>query len=377
MAGPIRIAHLIHRLDYGGLENGLVNLINRLPADRFSHTVIALTEITPFSERLRSGVETFALRKPPGAGMAYLASLYEFLRAGRFDILHTRNLPCLEGQFAGCLARVPYRIHGEHGWDIFDLDGSRLAYRLLRRASRLVVHRYVMLSAQLSEYWQRRIGVPATRIRQLCNGVDTEKFRPLGTDSLPPDWPWPDRGFVIGTVGRIEAVKDFAGLVSAFALLRETARNAARLVIVGEGSLLGDLRRQVHQLGLADQVWLAGARDDVPALMSAFDVFVLPSLAEGISNTILEAMACGTAVIATDVGGNRELVVEAETGFLVPASEPPALATRLGDYLADPECLARHARAGRQRAVEKFSIDAMVAGYQQLYLDRPGRPGSG
>ena len=181
MTGKIRIAHVVHRFDCGGLQNGMVNIINLLPSREFDHTVISLTDSTDFRGRLPENVPVVELHKRPGASPAYLYRVWKMLRRKRFDILHTRNLPCLESQLAGLLAGVPVRIHGEHGWDVFDLHGTTRRYRWLRRAFRPVVTRYVVLSRQLQEYLTTVIGVSPARIVRICNGVDTEKFRPAVT----------------------------------------------------------------------------------------------------------------------------------------------------------------------------------------------------
>jgi glycosyltransferase involved in cell wall biosynthesis len=144
-------------------------------------------------------------------------------------------------------------------------------------------------------------------------------------------------------------------------------------MLVGEGSLRAPIETLLAETGLADQVWLAGARDDVPALMAAMDLFVLPSLAEGISNTILEAMACGLPVVATRVGGNAELVVEGRTGALVERANPAAMAAALAGYVHDPERRREHGAAARQRIEEGFSLAGMVARYTDLYDELSGR----
>lgn len=362
----IRIAHVLFRLDYGGLENGVVNIIRRLPAEEFDHTVVSLTDSTDFRRRLPENVPVHEMHKRPGNNPAYLYRVWSMLRRGRFDILHTRNLPCLESQLAGLLAGVPLRIHGEHGWDVFDIDGSNRVYRALRRAFRPVVHRWVALSGHLEGYLTGTVGVPPGRVTRICNGVDTARFHPAAGGRAGPD-------LVVGSVGRLEPVKDFMNLARGFALAARAAGPGSgpglRLRLVGDGSERARIAAFLVAEGLAERCELAGARDDVPAQMRDFDLFVLPSRAEGISNTILEAMATGLPVIATDVGGNAELVAHGETGFLVPPGDPAAIAERIGWYRAHPAELARHGRAARARAEAAFSIDAMVARYRALYRD--------
>ena len=367
------IAHVVFRFDVGGLENGVVNLINRIPDDRYRHAIIVLTEYTDFRLRLNRDIPLFALHKRPGKDLGLHLRLWRLLRRLQPDVVHTRNLNALEAQLPAFLAGVPGRVHGEHGWDVHDLTGASRKYRWWRRLFRPFVRRYIPLSLHLADYLRGPIGVPAQRIACICNGVDVQKFCPPAhgfRDALP------DPGFadedvvVIGTVGRMETVKDQVTLARAFVLMvrqHPGARQRLRLVMVGEGALRAQVMALLQQEGLAQFAWLPGKRQDAAQLLRAFDVFVLPSLAEGISNTILEAMASGRPVVATDVGGNGELVVNGETGRLVPSADPQALATAIWDYVDSPDLRTRHGAAGRARAEQRFSIDRMVADYLSVY----------
>jgi sugar transferase (PEP-CTERM/EpsH1 system associated) len=277
-------------------------------------------------------------------------------------------------------AGVPVRIHGEHGWDIADLHGASVRLRWTRKAFSPFVTSYVALSQHLQDYLQRRVGIGRDRIVQLYNGVDTGRFFPGGgTGPRVADCPFADpRLWLVGTVGRMQAVKDPVNLARAFvrAIERDPpARARLRLVMVGDGPLRPDVERTLSEAGLRELAWLPGERGDVPEIMRSLDCFVLPSLAEGISNTILEAMASGLTVIATRVGGNAELVEEGLTGRLVPPADSQALAIRILDYLHHPDVLRRHGKAGRNRVERRFSLDRMVTEYDRLYrrlLERCG-----
>jgi sugar transferase (PEP-CTERM/EpsH1 system associated) len=366
------IVHVVHRLDYGGLENGLVNLINRLPDDRLRHAVVCLAGYTTFAERLEKDVELVDLNKQPGKDLGLYVRLYRTFRRLRPALVHTRNLATIEAQLPAFLAGVPARVHGEHGWDVHDLGGVNPRYRLLRRAVRPLVQRYVPLSGELERYLVDRIGVAPAKITRICNGVDLERFRPR---RLSDDSPWPagfaaEDAIVIGSVGRMEEVKDPLNLVDAFLeLWRRDApwSERLRLVMVGDGRLREEAVRRLEAAGAADRAWLPGARSDTPELLRAMDLFVLPSLAEGISNTILEAMASGLAIVATVVGGNAELVEEGRTACLVPSASPSALADAVASYLGEPRRLREHGEAARRRAEARFGIDDMVARYLGVY----------
>ncbi|MBS0326414.1 MAG: TIGR03088 family PEP-CTERM/XrtA system glycosyltransferase [Proteobacteria bacterium] len=366
------IAHVVFRFDIGGLENGVVNLVNRMPAERYRHAIIALTGITSFRERVTRGdVEFIALGKTPGHGIRLFPRLYRAFHRLRPAIVHTRNLAALEASIPAAMAGVPVRVHGEHGRDIGDLDGSNRTYRWVRRMHRPFVTHYVALSRDLERYLVDAVGVPAKRISRIVNGVDTERFAPAPVRAGIPGSPFNDpRLIVFGAVGRLQPVKNPALLARAFAkLVRESPdlRAKARLAIIGEGPERIAVERTLAEAGIAELAWLPGARDDVAAILRGFDVFVLPSIAEGISNTILEAMASGLPVIATAVGGNAELVDHAATGEIVPAQDVDALAAAMKRYAAEPERARAHGEAGRARALQRFSLDAMVGEYTALY----------
>ena len=371
---PRLIAHVIHRLDVGGLENGLVNLVNRIPPERYRHAILCLSGFSEaFRDRIRRpDVEVISLDKQPGKDPAVYLRMWRQLRRRRPDILHTRNLGTVDMQWIGVLAGVTRRVHGEHGWEGADPRGLNPRSLSIRRACRPAIQRYVAMSQDIARWLEQQVGVPARLIRQLYSGVDSERFTPQGP--RPADRPWAgeagDPPIVIGTLGRLDPVKDQASLLSALRLLSDQEPALAprlRLVIAGAGPSMGALVALASELGLSEQVWFAGGRDDTADLLRTLDVFVLPSLNEGISNTILEAMATGLPVVATTVGGNPELVVDSVTGRLVPAQDPRALAAALRDYVTDPSLRQAHGTAGRARVVQNFSLDAMVARYLALY----------
>jgi sugar transferase (PEP-CTERM/EpsH1 system associated) len=367
------VVHFVHRFDVGGLENGLVNLINEMPPQRYRHAIVSMTEHTDFRKRLRRpDVGLYALRKRAGKDPGAYLRAWRLLRDLRPDIVHTRNLATLDCQVIATAAGVPCRIHGEHGRDLFDLEGSSRKYSRLRRIVRPFVHRYVPLSRELEQWLQERIGVPAERITRIYNGVDQVRFHPAerGRASLPVSGFAGRETLVIGTVGRMEGVKDQLTLARAFLELlgrRADMREKLRLVLVGDGSLRIEAERLLREGGARGLAWLPGSRDDVAELLRSLDVFVLPSLAEGISNTILEAMASGLPVVATRVGGNAELIEEGRTGLLVPPADSRAMADALERYVDDRELAVAQGRAGRARIEQKFSLAAMVERYLGVY----------
>jgi sugar transferase (PEP-CTERM/EpsH1 system associated) len=312
------------------------------------------------------------LGKPPGHGFWLYPQLYKLFRRLRPAIVHSRNLAALEVQLPAWAAGVPVRIHGEHGRDVSDLDGSNRAHQRVRRFYRPFISHYIALSRDLAEYLKQAVHVPARRISQLYNGVDTERFRPApGGPSPISGCPFdPAQQWLIGTVGRMATVKDQTMLARAFVLALRQApelQGRLRLVMVGEGPLRAQAQTLLDEAGLAHLAWLPGERHDVADIMRGLHCFALPSLAEGISNTILEAMASGLPVIATAVGGNADLVQQDATGLLLPATDECAMAAAILSLARQPQRAAELGLAGRARVQASFSLAAMVSTYQGIY----------
>ncbi len=378
------IAHILHRLDYGGLENGVINLINGLPEEHFDHAVIALAGYSGFRERIRRpDVQVFSIGKRPGKDLGAYARLWRLLRQLSPAIVHTRNPGVMDCAVVAWAAGVPVRVHGWHGWDVDDLHGDRSRRALLRRACHPFVSRHVAVSRHIASWLETADGLSAGRIRQIYNGVDTVRFAP-GPSRAAPLFRAQDAVplFVIGTVSRLEAVKDPVTLARAFVDLvgrHPGYRRCLRLAVVGDGNLREAVLQVLATAGCAELGTVTGWRDDIPDLMRQFDVFVLPSLNEGISNTILEAMSCGLPVVATDVGGNGELVLPGKTGRLFAAASPHLLADALQDYVDNDEQRRMHGLAARRRVETGFSLAGMIDNYTRLYdelLPAGCRPGT-
>lgn len=368
------VAHIIYALGTGGLENGLVNIINRASPDRYRHVIICLTEATEFANRITApNVEVIQLHKRPGHDLKVYWRLLRTLWRLKPAIVHTRNLAALEMQALTLLLPGVKRVHGEHGRDIYDLEGKNKRYNQLRRALAPFIHRFITVSQDLEHWLKDTVGVADEKVVQLYNGIDQQRFLPqqgsCASQILPAKLRSSDR-LMVGTVGRIAAVKDQKTLISAFAALlaaQPQLKGRVGLMVVGDGPLFQDLKAQVETLGLQDDVWLPGDRKDIPELLQAMDIFVLPSLGEGISNTVLEAMATGLPVIATAVGGNPELVIEGETGYLFPVGDEQALTAHLEHLLADSATRQRMGHTARDTVSQQFSWDSTVAGYLAVY----------
>jgi len=372
------VVHVVYRFDTGGLENGVVNLIDRMRDWR--HAVVALTEAVPsFCERVqRDDVRFVSLHKPPGHGVRLYPRLYRLFRELAPAIVHTRNLAALEAVVPAWAAGVAARVHGEHGRDAEDPHGESRRHQRIRRVYRPFVSRYIALSRDLAGYLHDKVGVTEDRIRQIYNGVDTERFAPAAARRPIAGSPFDDPALcLIGTVGRMQTVKAQPLLARAFVealAAHPDLRNRLRLVMVGDGPLRAECEAVLRDAGVRGLAWFAGERADVSDIMRGLDIFALPSLAEGISNTILEAMASALPVLATGVGGNADLVRESETGFVVPPGDVEALARGISVLATAPLRARAMGHAGRERVLQHFSLDAMVAAYERTYRELLARP---
>jgi len=371
---PPLILHVIHHLVTGGMENGLINLINNMPASKYRHVIVCIEDYSTFRQRInRDDVDVIACHRSTVGTWKLRKKLYNLCRELRPAILHSRNMSGLDAIIPARLAGVPFCIHSEHGFDVDNLDGLNWKPALLRRLHTPFVDRYITVSKHLQRNLVEQIKITPQKISQIYNGVNVERFVPTSglvtRHWLPTDFQ-DDKLFIIGTVGRIQPIKDQATLLRAVAQLLKQQSSLAqrlRLVVVGDGPLLTHLKALANELDIAEIVFFPGSLDNIPQTLQSFDTFILPSLNEGISNTILEAMASGLPVIATAVGGNVELVEDGINGRLFCPGDITALASLLLKYLDDHDLCKTHGNRALNLAHDKFSLSAMVASYRLIY----------
>jgi sugar transferase (PEP-CTERM/EpsH1 system associated) len=370
---PPLVLHVIHHLVVGGMENGLVNIINRMSPDLYRHAIVCVEDYSGFRNRLSNkNIQVIALNRSKIGTWALRKEIFRICCDLKPSIVHTRNMSGLDAVVPARLAGVKYCLHGEHGWDVGDLEGKKLRPILLRKIHSFFIDGYITVSVHLRNYLIDKVGIKPSRILQIYNGVDTDKFFPRN-DSAEAVFPAGfvfDDSVVIGSVGRVQAVKDQETLLRAFSNLVNEApelRSRLRLVLIGDGPLLQQLRQLAIELGISELTWMPGARENIASILRAMDIFVLPSLMEGISNTILEAMATGLPIIATGVGGNLELVVENQTGKLFEPGNIDELSALLGEYVNNFPLRKTQGKNARALALAQFSLEAMTLKYQAVY----------
>ncbi len=354
-ASKVCVAHVTFGLDVGGLEKLLVEFARHVDRDRFALEFISLGG----RGRLAGDVEACgwpvsALEEAQGLRPGLVVKLVRLLRARRFDVVHTHdNRPLVYGGLAARVAGVPRLIHSRHGRS-FGTSGREIA--LVGLVSRLT-DRIVCVSEDATQLSARQ-GIAPSKLCTIWNGIDLERF---AAGEPNPHGP-------AAIVARLSPEKDIATLLRAWSLVvREIP--SARLVIAGDGPCRHDLESLARELSLTDQVEFKGEVHDVAGLLGDARLFVLSSISEGVSLTLLEAMARGLPVVATRVGGNTEVVVDGETGVLVPPSEPESLAQALLHLFGDADESRRMGLAGRRRVEEHFDVRKMVAAYERLYCE--------
>lgn len=354
----IRVAHVAQQLNTGGLEKLLVEFARHADRGRFDLRFVSLAGRGNVADDIAAqGWPVSALEESPGLRPGLVLRLARLFRQWKVDVVHTHNTrSLLYAAPAAWLARVPAVFHMRHGQRFGASGRETTAFRLATR----LVGRVVCVSEDCARLSAAE-GVAPGRLCVIRNGIDVARFAYAGPAASGP----------AVMVGRLSPEKDVANLLRATALLARECPSF-RLEIAGDGECLPGLRWLAGQLGLDSQVRFLGEVRDIPSLLARASLFVLPSLTEGLSLTLLEAMARGLPVVATRVGGNPEVVVEGETGFLVPSQSPQELAGALLRIQRDPHLGDRMGRAGRQRVEAHFDVRRMVGDYEALYLQREG-----
>ncbi|KMT64649.1 TIGR03088 family PEP-CTERM/XrtA system glycosyltransferase [Catenovulum maritimum] len=361
------ITHLVYRLDIGGLERVLINSINALPEDKYSHSIIALTEYSnDFANLINSNsVALYSINKPEGHSWKAFYQVYKLLKQTKPNVLHSYNLPTLEYQLCAFLARVPNRVHAEHGRDIYDPEGKNKKYQLLRRLISPFINKFVTVSKDLYDWLKDTVQITPKKCELIYNGVNTTSYQTADSKTLIHDSQ--NGKFVFGCVGRLQGIKDHQRLIKAYDIAcseNENFANSTQLSIVGDGPLRAELEQQAQIT--KRNIWFAGARHDMADIYHSFDTFIMSSIGEGVPMTMLEAMASGLPVISTNVGGIPEITT-AEMSILVPAKDEKTLSEAMLKMHSNNKHLVTMKVASRKLATENFSEQSMVNKYQNLY----------
>ncbi len=365
MSHPKKVLHILYAFSHGGLENGIVNIINASPPD-IEHELCLLTTAGEFIQRLQRPIRHYELHKQPGNSLKTIMQLRRVIRESRADIIHTRNWGAFDGVIAACFCPGVTVFHGEHGRDISDPKGLNRRRNLLRRLLSPRVRKFTTVSKDLANWLTEKVHIPPSKIILIRNGVDTKRYRPGQDLELRRELGIAEDEFVIGSIGRLDPVKNFSGLIRAF--VRFAAQTPKiRLIIVGDGPERTHLESLVKTIESKIQPVFIGYRPDVERFYRLFDVFVLNSFAEGMSNTLLEALASGLPIVCTPVGANPDLVAHTQRGTIIPIGDEHSLVAALRNYFDSPELRRHHGLAARQFAEQECSLSFMTSHYTNLY----------
>lgn len=362
-AARLRVMFVIATLDPHGAERQMAALVAGLDRRRFEPTVCCLTREGPLRARLdATGVPVSCLRKRGRFDAGVFFRLVAAMRRFRPHLVHTWLFTSnLWGRLAARAAGVPCVVASERAADRWK---TRAHFWLDRRLASWT-DAILANSEGVREFCVERAGVPARKVLVIRNGIDLARFDAAMKGE--PAAPLPGRdGPVVGAVARLEEQKGHEHLLRAFALLLQGGRQA-ELWLVGDGPLRPRLESLAEGLGIAGRVKFLGARPDVPALLARMDVLALSSLWEGLPNAVIEAMAAGLPVAATDVDGVPEAAVDGRTALLVPPRNPAALTQAMATLLDDPALRQRMGRAGRERAEKEFAMPRMVQETSRVY----------
>jgi len=375
MPEPVRIIHLVLSLAMGGLETWVVNFSKKIKEDRFLPMVCCLESNMDLGASLQAyDIPVVTLGKKEGYDFTLPVRLATTIRRYKADLLHTHNWDAhLYGTIAAQIAPVAAIVHTQHG----ALHDRSWKNDLLRPVLGRLIDRFVGVSEGVSRFAKQSRWVPEQNVMTLVNGIDPDSYGRSTPDTrikIRQSLSIPRQAPVLINVARMSEVKDQQTLLEAVGLLLPVIPSL-HLMLVGDGELSSRLKEIAVKMGIAESVHFMGVRSDVAVLLGAADLFVLSSISEGISLSLLEAMSAALPVVATDVGGTSSVVVSGKTGLLVPPRNPTALAQAIQTILDDPPRSKVMGEEGRARVFSHFHSNQMVTAYTTLYKELLNRKG--
>jgi len=367
----IKLLLLIPTLDRSGAEKQFSLLATGLSREEFEIRVVCLTRGGPYEAVLRKQeIPVSVLHKRLKFDPVAFFRLRKLIKEWRPDILHTWLFAAnAYGRLAAGKADGPKVLVSERCVDSWKQRWQlQLDRKLVSRTDRLIAN-----SQSVADYYRDQ-GVPGEKIVVIPNGVAVDEepaFPPQERNAILAEFAIPPHSRVVGFAGRLAPQKRGVDLIWSMQLLQQVTNNV-HLVIVGEGPDREEMIKLAQHMSCDNLVRFVGHRDDVTRLMRVFDVVWLPSEFEGQSNSLMEAMAAGVPVVASDIPANRELVVDGETGYLVKVGDCPAFSQFTDRILADPDLAGRLGEAGRKRMQDHFSVPAMIESHRTLYQEVAG-----
>jgi len=369
--GRITVGHTIYAFRDGGMERGLLNLINYGDQDHFRHIILCLTDAGAFAKLLDApNCEVVELKKREGNDWRLPWRIAQAARSHAIDVLHARGWPAMVETAVGAqLAHVPATVYTFHGKTFEELQGVSFKRRWIQRAVIRRYQRVLTLNGCMRADLAAECSLAEDLIHIVANGVAAEIFRPReDATELRGEFSLPTGRIILGNVARLDPVKNHEVILRALALISDRNRRPFFL-LVGEGPHRSALQRMIEQLGLAPDVHLFGYSDRIPELLNCMDLYVQSSFYEGFSNTVLEAMACGLPVLATDVGGTGDILTEGREGFFFRPDDVERLTALILRLAGDARLRRGLGECGRRRVEELFTVQSMVLKYENIYRE--------
>jgi glycosyltransferase involved in cell wall biosynthesis len=360
----LKVLQLIPTLDRSGAEKQMVLLANGLPRDRFAVEVAALTRLGPLEAELHANnISVTLIGKKLKADPFALTHLIKFMKAHKFDVVQTWIFAAnTYGRIAARQAHVPAVIVSEMAVDLWKGRAQLSVDRFLARWTDCLVGN----SNAVVDYYREKAGLTNEKLAMIPSGIGDDEPPQIDRNQVRHSLGIADDAPVVLFVGRLAPQKAVHDLISAVDILQH-GRPDLRTLIVGDGPLRERLEEQAESFGLLGKVQFLGHRADVPTLLAASDLLVLPSLYEGLPNVVLEAMRFRKPVVATAAPGTTEVVKNGETGLLVPMKSPTELARAIRQVIDDPDLASRLGTAGRRRVETEFRASLMVERFADLY----------
>lgn len=366
--GKIKVLQVIEGFSLGGAEKKLLELADHFDQDRFHTTICSLglgNEIASEFEKLKNtGIDVVRIPRRTRFDFTHVFKVANFMREQKIDVVMTTlNYADVIGLIAGRLAGVKAAF----SWETISAPEWLYKRRLWPYLFAIKFCNRVISVSEATKTWLiEKRKVPAEKVEVIPYGVNLEEFNTHDNSNLREELGLGKDIPIVGMVGRLHPQKGHTYLIQAAKLITKKRANV-QFVLIGDGKLRSKLESEAEENNLSKNFHFLGFRSDVSQLIQGFNIFVLPSLYEGLPNVVLEAMATAKPVVATPVDGTKEAVVDGETGLLVPQKDPAALAEALLKLIENPEKLQEMGQKGRKRVEEKFSLVKQVQRFEQLY----------
>jgi len=365
----INILHLYQNSKIGGVQQQIFSLIRSYNKDIFNPIFCCLGKKEKIAEKLEQhGIEVITLNRTNYNRLSFkiIKDLYKIIKEKNIHILRThRYRSNLYGRIAGWLAGVPVIISSVH--DNYRSD-KKIGRRLINKLLSNINDKIVAVSESIKNDIIRYDRIKPSKIEVIKNGVDTLIFKPEIKDydflnSLGIN----NNEIVVGFVGRIVPAKGLEYLLEAFSYLKKE-RNNIKLLIVGDGAILRNLKNYSIELGISEYTIFTGERQDIQKILTCIDIFVMPSIAEGLPNALLEAMSSGKPIVTTKVGGIPEIIKDRFNGLIIPEKNSEMLAKAVKELITDKDLSEKLGKNARYFIIENYSIEAVTKKWEALYL---------